>query len=286
MDTQQIFSPIKIAFMSMLFIVITACSLKTIYNQLDALIPSYVEGLVSLDDALENKVEQRTEILINWHRTTQLKQYADWLSALQRDINDELTTGKLEQHLTILETFWHSIVLKMNEEMIILLPLLTGDQRQQLFESIDEKNDKYREDYIDVSEDERIEKYSEHMVDTYKNWLGELTDDQVYLIEKAAAELKSSARLRLQQRLLWQHNIGTIINTTDSTVEKFKRLHVFFDGYEMNNNSLKAIKMFNSKILVQLTLQIVHGSNRKQKDYFMNETNDYIRMFTELSENR
>ena len=39
-------------------LLVSACSLKTIYNRLDYLIPSYVEGMVSLDDVLEEKVEQ------------------------------------------------------------------------------------------------------------------------------------------------------------------------------------------------------------------------------------
>ena len=57
---------------------VASCSFKTLYNQLDYLIPSYVEGMVSLDSMLEEKVEQRTLVLINWHRNTQLNQYADW----------------------------------------------------------------------------------------------------------------------------------------------------------------------------------------------------------------
>ena len=62
---------------------VAACSFKTVYNRLDYLIPEYVEGMVTLDDVLEEKLEQRTLVLLEWHRNTQLKQYADWLSALQ-----------------------------------------------------------------------------------------------------------------------------------------------------------------------------------------------------------
>ena len=46
----------------MLSLTVVACSIKTLYNRLDYLIPSYVEGMVSLDDVLEEIVEQRSFI--------------------------------------------------------------------------------------------------------------------------------------------------------------------------------------------------------------------------------
>ena len=42
----------------------------------------------------------------------------------------------------------------------------------------------------------------------------------------------------------------------------------------------------NRHIIAQLTVQIVHGLKPEQKDYFIDRTNDYIRIFTELAENR
>ena len=89
----------KVVFIASLIAIVASCSFKTIYNQLDYLIPSYVEGMVSLDSVLDEKVEQRTLVLINWHRNTQLNQYADWLRALQRDANEQLTEEQMLQHI-------------------------------------------------------------------------------------------------------------------------------------------------------------------------------------------
>lgn len=286
MDKQHKPCQLKIIFISALLIAITACSLKTIYNHLDYLIPSYVEGLVSLDDGLEKKLEQRTEILISWHRNTQLIEYADWLRLLQQDINTDLTTQMLENHIVSLEAFWKIIALKINQEMIVLLPLLSMEQSEELFESIDEKNEKYQQDYIDISEGERIEYYTERMIDTYENWFGELTDYQLDAIKKAASELQSSAMLRLQQRLLWQTKIRSIIDTADSKGNKSEQLRLFLDSFDINTTALKTINQFNRNRLARITLDIVRHLSQKQKDFFIDKTNEYIRIFTELSENR
>ena len=175
----------KLFFIMTFIVIVTACSFKTLYNRLDYLIPSYVEGMVTLDDALEEKIEQRTLLLINWHRNTQLRQYADWLKEIQLELGPELTATQLQKHIVTLETFWSSLSIKVNEEMVVLLPLLDAGQRDELFESIVDKNDDFRDDYIDLDESERIESYTDSMLDTYENWLGDLTEDQQQALAEA-----------------------------------------------------------------------------------------------------
>ena len=275
------------ALVASLVFIITACSFKTLYNRLDSLIPSYLEGMVTLGDVLEKKVEQRSQLLINWHRNTQLKQYADWLRTLQRDAGPQLTEAQLLQHITTLEFFWQSLLEKVNEEMVDLLPLLSSDQRKELFASIADKNQDFRDDYIDLDEDERIDSFTENMFDNYENWLGDLTDEQEEAIELVASELRSTAALRLQQRLLWQHGIQAILDSSDTTALKSERLSLFFAGFKIDNNAeMKKIRAANRRFIVQLTVQIVHNLSLEQKDYFVDRTNDYIGIFTELAENR
>jgi hypothetical protein len=277
----------KIFLMAVCITIITACSFKTWYNQLDYLIPSYLEGLVTFGDILEKKVDQRTQVLINWHRNTQLKQYAEWLRRLQRDAGPQLTEAQLFQHIATLESFWLSLSQKINEEMTILLPLLNNEQRRELFASIADKNQDFHDDYIDLDEQERIDSFTESMLDNYENWLGELTDEQQEAIELAASKLHSAAGLRLQQRLLWQRGIQDILDSNESEAVKSERLALFFAEFEMDNETgIKSKNTANQKIIVQLTVQIVHSFTPEQMDFFISKTNDYIRMFTELSENR
>lgn len=52
----------KLAFIIVVIAGLAVCSFKTLYNQLDYLIPEYVQDTVSLDDVLEQKLEQRTQV--------------------------------------------------------------------------------------------------------------------------------------------------------------------------------------------------------------------------------
>lgn len=277
----------KAVFIAALVVMVASCSVKTMYKQLDYLIPAYVEGMVSLDSLLEEKVDQRTLVFINWHRSTQLHQYAKWLRVLQLDANDQLTEEKVLQHITSIEHFWQLLSLKISEEMARLLPLLNTEQRKELFSNIADKNNDFREENVDVNKDERIVQYADRMLDNYETWLGDLTDEQESAIKQAAVKLQSIADLRLARRLKWQQSIQRILTANDSVTQKTTSLGKYFTDYNrqnyvvMNNN-----QKTNRKILARLTVKIVHNMTEKQNAYFVSRTNDYIGMFNELAEGR
>jgi len=275
----------KAVFIVVIVMMVAACSFKTMYKQLDYMIPSYVEGMVSLDSMLEEKVEQRTLVLINWHRNTQLEQYAKWLRVFQRDASAQLTEEKMLQHIATLDSFWKSLSLKLNEEMVRLLPLLNAEQREELFSNIADKNDEFREEYVDIDNDERTEQYFDRMMDSYETWLGDLTDEQESVIKQAAAKMQAAAGLRLEHRQQWQQSIRRIIHTTDSTTQKAASLTQYFKDFTRKKNVvLNTIDKSNRQLLARLTVRVVHNMTAEQKVHFVSSTDDYIRMFTELAE--
>lgn len=269
---------------TVIIVAFAGCSFKTVYNRLDKLIPSYVEGLVTLDDVLQQEVELRSQALVSWHRNTQLIQYADWLRELQRDVNPQLDANRLQQHVENLTEFWQSLSARIQEEMAELLPLLDTEQRRELFDSIADKNEDFEEDYVDIDDAERIENYREDMLDNYENWLGELTSAQTDLIETAAAELRSSARERLERRRRWQDGIREILDSGKTRSQKTVELGRFFADFDAHEDvDMETIERANGDVMDRLTVQLVRSMTQDQVDHFVEKTDDYIRIFTELA---
>lgn len=266
---------------------LAACSFKTLYNQLDVLIPEYVEDMVTLDDVLDQKLEQRTGVLLSWHRHTQLKLYVDWLRAVRRDVDSRLTAANVVRRIAEAEQFWRSLVVKVNDEMADLLPLLDREQQRELFRNIEDKNTEFREDFVELDEDERIAANIDRLTETYENWIGELTDAQSLAVKHAAAEMRSSAALRLQRRLEWQLGIRKILAEPGERRQQSARLRRFLAGFEdIHNAAMKEITDANRAVIVRLTVQLANGMTQRQRALFSDNTDEYIRMFTELAENR
>lgn len=265
----------------------TACSFKSVYNRMDFLIAEYVEGLITLDDALESDLENRSELLLDWHRTTQLKQYADWFRELQSDANPELDDDRLIYHQQKIETFWKSISARLNTEIAEFLPRLSTEQTNELLASLSEKNDDFRDDYIDIDEQERSEKYTENITETYEDWFGELSDEQIQFAEQAAEKLQSTAERRLELRQRWQSTIQEIITADHSQQQKQQLLLEYFDAFTMDDDpQIKVVNDANKTVLRDLAKNMVHTMSPDQKAYFIAKTDDYIQMFEELAEQR
>ncbi len=269
------------------FLLVTACTLKSLYNKLDYLIPEYVEGMVTLDDALEVRLEQRTGVLLDWHRSTQLKQYANWVSELQSNILRNPTEDKIVARFDDLEVFWESLIYKINDEMVLLLLLLDEYQRDELFASIEDNNEEFREEYIDITNEERLELYLENLHDQVDLWFGSYTEEQEAMLKHAATELQSSAELRLGTRLAWQDGIKSILDTSASEAEKQQQLKLFLNQFtEYDDPDIHRNSRHNHRVVARVAVQIATSMTPEQKHYFTDKTNDYIRMFTELSEGR
>ena len=265
---------------------LTSCSFKTVYNRLDVLIPEYVEGLVTIDNALENNLQQRSTALLEWHRQTQLIRYADWLRAFQGEVG-KLTVDSARRYALEAEDFWEAMSAKIDYEMAELLPLLDTQQQNELFASITEKNEDFADEYIDIDDDERRTNYYERTRDTYENWIGDLTAAQEQAIRQATDRLMDGARLRLDRREEWQAGIQEILAGRESRQVKSKQLHAYLQNFEFSNaQSLDSKIEVNKEIITGLTVAISDSMDEDQAEHFVDKTNDYIRMFTELSENR
>jgi hypothetical protein len=239
--------------------------------------------MVTLDDPLEDQLEQRSAALINWHRRTQLPEYAEWLQGLQREVLNDLTFEQVQRRFDDGNQFWLSMLSRINEEMAVLLPQLDENQRSELFASIADNNDDYREEYIDIDKAEMLDGFYDQLIDFYENWLGSITEQHRKYIEQTALELESTALYRLQRRLAWQQSIRSILESSSTQSEKQQALLTFFNNFQTDENeNLQRSFEHNKKLIAELTVNIAHTLTQDQKDYFTQKTNDYIRMFNEL----
>lgn len=243
--------------------------------------------MVSLDGVLKKRLDEQTISLITWHRNTQLIQYANLLRDLKRDFGPDLTEQQVSYTIKNIEDFWQILVEKLNKEMVTLLPLLNNDQLDELFVNIDKKNDKFYKENVDLDKDEISEEYEERLLDNFETWLGVLTKQQKDEIQKTATTIDSSANLRLQLRKYWKKNIQEILKTEDTVDIKSNKLTIFFNQFNAKQIDMLAnIRNKNIQAIGLLALKLIHIATPEQKQNFINKADYYIRIFTELKENR
>lgn len=257
-----------------LIILLASCTFKTVYNNFDYLIPKYIEGMVPLDEFLEDEIDNHVSLFMQWHRETQMKPYAEWMNRVRENAGPNITRNQVEERLTEAEEFWVVMSGRLNESVARVLPKMNEEQRTKLFTSIQEKNDDLREEYIDIPVDERSNYYAEKLVDNYEFWLDELTDEQVNFVKEAAAQQVDTAELRLQRRLQWQKEVQSILDEDLSKEEQSKKLLLFLQGFQtVDTSKFRKKAQFNREVIIGLTVKVSRSMTRAQLKHFDTKIN-------------
>ena len=87
---------------------LAACSrVQLVYNQLDWLLPYYVETYIDLSDEQGAYLERQVETLLTWHCSTQVSAYADLLREANTDFQQgRMSPERLESYSARLESYW------------------------------------------------------------------------------------------------------------------------------------------------------------------------------------
>ena len=157
------------ALLMYVFLSTTSCSFKTVYNNLDYLIPAYVDRMVGIDNKLSDLFDLRTAGFLKWHRDIQLPKYLIWLKDVKALLENSNTDNiKYDQVFVLIQNttpFWLDVRSRLSDELSQLLPLLNEEQVAELFDSLAESNDEFVEKNIKLSKHEQAQLYEERLID-------------------------------------------------------------------------------------------------------------------------
>ena len=275
----------KAVLISLVLFLISGCSVKSTYNRLDWILTQYLDSYVELTDAQEDELREYLANTLYWHRTTQLPAYVSWLQRVKQDVAHDLTEAQVEHHTLELLVYWRALMMRVADDMAVLMPELSPQQRAELFASFIEKNDEYRTDYIKVSRKQQRENYTERLQDSFDSWLGSLSQNQKKLIQAAAIEMQPIAAESLQTRIRWQQELHTILDSQQDLAATREAMHTLFVNTEtLRSTSYKHMLEHNRQVVTHLIVDISKTLSDKQRKHFNKRVDKYIKLFSELAQ--
>ena len=79
----------------LLCVILAGCTTSFTYNQLDWLIPWYVDGYVDLTREQRKTLRAQLEPFLSWHRNEELKRYIEILDEIEAGIASPLTGSQV-----------------------------------------------------------------------------------------------------------------------------------------------------------------------------------------------
>ena len=271
-------------YIAVLFLLLPGCGVKTVYNNLDLLIPWYVDDLITLNDEQQAELEKRLADVIAWHRSTQLKEYSAFMRKTRTQITDGVTEQDLDEAFADAEKSWRALIGKIAPELVDILLTATDEQIKELFENIEKQNEKFKEEYFNLSEEERRDDRVKAIQKNFRRWLGSLSEEQKKTIEHYASNFIPIHNDRWLFRLKWQNEFRKLMYEDKTEPEVRVNLEKLFVGMQdMYPQEYQNKRRVNIKLIKEMILKMNGTITNEQFEHLFKRIDSYAATFEELA---
>lgn len=261
------------------------CSTKMAYNYLDWAIQWKARSLVPLNATQKQQTKLASIAFHNWHQTTQLPLYADFLSDLKQRLQQgPISPQDIDQATDRAQVLLDQAVDQALPDIVALISELDDKQIRALEKSFKDERDDYIDDYVDISPQKQLKKRYDDLVDVLDPWFGRFTDEQKQLVQHWTQQLKPYEQLNLLQQNIWATEFNVLLeNRTDKIKLHSGLKKLFYVHSDKLEPELQAILEHNQELSYKLLSTLVNSLTPKQKQNFLDKLDDYIKICRELA---
>jgi len=274
------FRALRTLLLCMLIGLLSACSaVRLTYNHGETLLYWWLDAYVDLDAGQKAGVKQDIDELFQWHRKSQLKDYAQLLAHEQQRLQGSPTPADLLADYGEVKKRMRTLLQKAEPELAALARKLRPEQIDHMEKKFAANNDTYRKKFLRGGAEKRQQVRYEKAMDQFELWFGNFSREQEQAIRKASDARPLENEIWYDERLRRQRNIVNLVRkvqreqlsqeATTALVHQliegsFARLEnserkPFFDAY----NEASA-QMVASVIKIATPVQKAHAAKRMQ----------------------
>ncbi|MDH5446529.1 MAG: DUF6279 family lipoprotein [Gammaproteobacteria bacterium] len=263
---------------------LNACTVKTLYNQLDWLLADHIESYVELNNEQQKLLYRHLDRFFLWHKATQLPLYVSWLEDFNQDIHQQNTTQAIGHNFEQFKLLLRTLRARAVEDVTVLLAQLSKEQRAELYQGMEKKNLEFADKFIHISREEQLEQYIERTEDRIEEWLGSLTKAQEALVAKTAGQISPVADYVLQSRRNWQKEFKTVLESNTNRKQLNDKIFDLFVNIEKRRSAkYRALSLHNQTLFTKLIVDVAHIMTPGQKRHLKDKVGNYSYHFTELA---
>lgn len=245
------------------------CGVKTAYNNLDRLIVWAAKDFVDFDAQQTSYLKAELDVLLFWHRTTQLPLYADGLRALERDVRRGVDLETVVAMESKVKQWGESLTRASVPLAAELLYSLSDPQIIELEAGFEADNLEYLEPYEGVDGAARVALWAEEFGDAFAFMSGRLSKDQVHIIERYGERYRPDDLAWLDYRRRWQAAVVNLIRERKS----YEAFELGYQDMALNRerfygDAYRALFEHNESMYRDLTVELLRALTDKQKDRF------------------
>lgn len=189
-------------------VLLAGCSaLRLTYNNATSLTHWWLDGYVSLSEAQADIVRADLAALHAWHRQQEVPAYADLLHRMQQLADGPVTPELVCTFAQEIRMHWRHLTARTADGLTRTAPTLQEEQLRQLVQKFEQTNRKWREEWLDGTPAELLERRVTRTVNRYEDFYGRLGQEQKNLLRQRLATSGFDARVSWSERLRRQRDM-------------------------------------------------------------------------------
>ena len=243
---------------------LTGCSNRFIYSQLDWLIPWYVDDYVDLTLVQKENLDEQVDKLLRWHRGEELSRYIGILGRIEKDLSRPITKE------TVQKWFDDVLVSAKRVQTNILPPAiklgedLSDEQVAEFVQNLWERQAELEEEYLSRSNEEYIEEAYDELSDNLIKYVRRLTDEQKNVLNEAARTMQRFDHVWLDDRRNWLANIEELLKRKPGWQQAM--LEAFASREGQQPKRFKQYLTYNTNIINQAIADVMNNLSEKQQE--------------------
>jgi len=265
----------------LLTLVLAGCSATFAYNQLDWLIPWYVDDYVDLSRDQKQFLKGEIEPILQWHREEELVRYIAILDQVESDLVAPVTAETVHNWIDQVVEAGERIEDSMLKVALEFSSQLSDEQMQEFVTSMWKKQEEYEEEYLPRSEEEYIEENAENLEEFLRRFTGRLSTEQQQRLQLAAASMQRFDAIWLEDHNDWLETLVPLLQRPEGWQEAVLVAH----ANRPANRSLQYQQTleYNLNVVTHAGADVLNDMSDKQRKHMADEIDSLRKKIRKLT---
>lgn len=195
-----------------LFALLAACSsVRFTYNQGDTLLYWWLDSYADLEGQQADIAKRDIDKLFQWHRQTQLRDYAALLGVMQGELAGNPSQADLINIYKEIRVRGERLATRAVPELTTLALSIKPDQIADIESKFNAKNKEYREKFIEGSVEKRQRARFKKAMDQLELWFGRFSNEQEDALRRTMNARPLDNDVWLEERIWRQRRILALL---------------------------------------------------------------------------
>lgn len=264
-------------------LLMSACSTKFVYNNLDRLVRWQLNDFVDLTPTQREYLSREIDATLYWHRRNHLPVYADYLDQVSVRFSDSVTPEMIEEVFDQLFAWGEQVQERVMPVMVHMLQSLSDEQVARLPERMEDSNLDLAEDEMDGTITDHQDEWADDMTDALSRFIGRLSTEQKGHVALRSKGYRPELVLWADYRRRWQADLMALLKERKAPGFEGRFRQLLANRERYYGEEFTAVSESNEQLSREVAAYVLTSMSDRQRRRFTETLEDFSSDFRKLA---